>query len=58
MNSKYFQVSLEHRIKLPRVERLRGEGLKTLFNLEKWNTSVFACFMMSSNFFRRIEAIL
>jgi len=35
MKSRYFQVSLEHRVGPLRDERLREEGLNKLINLEK-----------------------
>jgi len=58
INPKYFQVFLGCRIGSPRVERSRGGGLKTPFDLEKWNIFIFVYSTMSPNLFRRIEAIL
>ena len=35
MNPRYCQVSLEQRIEPPRILRSKGEGFKTLCDLEK-----------------------
>ena len=43
MKPRYFQISLGWRIDPPIGERLRGRGLKKLWDLEKWKISDFPC---------------
>jgi len=43
---------------LPIEVKSSGVGLKTSYDLKKWNTSVFSYSMTSSNFVRREEIIL
>jgi len=58
MKPKYYQVVLGHNTNPPKGVRLREEGLKLPYNLEKWNTSIFPCSIISPNFIRKLEITL
>ena len=42
----------------PRVVRSKEEGLKIIYNLEKWNTSVLSYSITSLNLMRKKEITL
>ena len=53
MNPKYHQVVLGQKMGPPNIVRSSREGLKELYNLEKWKTLVFPYFMIRPNFSRK-----
>ena len=55
---KYCHVVLGSSIRPLRTVRFKERGLKTSWNLEKWNTSVLLCSTTSPNLVRREEIIL
>ena len=55
---KYHHIVLGSNIEPSRVVRSKESGLKTLYDLEKWNTSVLLYSTTSPNIIRRVEIIL
>ena len=58
MKPRYLQIFLGYKIGLLIGERFREGGLKALYNLEKWKTSVFECSARRPNLERRLEVTL
>jgi len=58
MKPRYFQESLECKIRPPIDKRSRGGGLKDSCNLLKWKTPVFEYSTIRPNFERRFDIIL
>jgi len=55
---KYCHIVLERSMGPPRAVRFKEEGLKMLYNLQKWNTSVLLYPTTSLNLMRREEMTL
>ena len=58
MNPKYFQVSLGCKNRPPIGDKSRGGGLKGLWDLLKWKTSVFECSMTRPKLSSNLERTL
>ena len=58
MKPRYLHISLGISKRLPISNKLRGEELKTPYDLEKWKTFVFPCSNMRSKFYKREEIML
>ena len=58
MKPKYLNEFLDCKIGPPRSDKSRGEGLKALWFLLKWKTSVLECSIMSPKLSKRLERML
>jgi len=58
MNPRYFYELLGQRIGPPIDERSREGGLNVLWDLLKWNVSVFECLILSPNLTRSLDNTL